>query len=163
MFPEPAMLGKLDQAFLLNQTALSLRSQRQEVLASNIANADTPNYKARDIDFSSALNSALSRAGAPADSAALVPASSGTNSAGAGTLSTTSAAHFSMAAQSAGTMPDGTPLLYRMPAQGSVDGNTVDMDAERNQFADNSIRYEAGLTMVSSQIKGMLAAVQGAS
>src|ERR1700712_5404003 len=84
MFPEPVMLGKLDQAFLLNQTALSLRSQRQEVLASNIANADTPNYKARDIDFSSALNSALSRAGAPADSGALVATSSGTNNAGPG-------------------------------------------------------------------------------
>lgn len=164
MLPEPAMLGKLDQAFLLNQTALSLRSQRQEVLASNIANADTPNYKARDIDFNTALNSALSRAGAPAASSTLVAASSSasTSSAAPGALSTTSAAHFPLSAQSAGTMPDGTPLLYRMPAQGSVDGNTVDMDAERNQFADNSIRYEAGLTMVSAQIKGLLAAVQAA-
>ncbi|HEV7816652.1 MAG TPA: flagellar basal body rod protein FlgB [Janthinobacterium sp.] len=156
------MLGKLDQAFLLNQTALSLRSQRQEVLASNIANADTPNYKARDIDFASALNSALSRAGAPAEQPGLAASGSAGAGSAAATLATTSAKHFATSAQPAGTLADGTPLLYRMPAQGSIDGNTVDMDVERNQFADNSIRYEAGLTMVSSQIKGLLAAVQAA-
>lgn len=170
------MLGALDQAFLLNQTALSLRSQRQEVLASNIANADTPNYKARDIDFSSALNGAMSRAGgAPAPSANST--GSGVMATGAQALAnafsaasalrTTSPQHLSGAAPagadgSAGTLADGTPLLYRTPAQGSVDGNTVDMDAERNQFADNAIRYEAGVTLVNAQIKGMMSAVQAA-
>jgi flagellar basal-body rod protein FlgB len=166
------MLGALDQAFLLNQTALSLRSQRQEVLASNIANADTPNYKARDIDFSSALSGAMSRAGGatpPATTASGVMATGAQALANAfsaaSALRTTSAQHFSGAAAtdaSAGTLADGTPLLYRMPAQGSVDGNTVDMDAERNQFADNAVRYEAGVTLVNAQIKGMMAAVQAA-
>ena len=58
-------------------------------------------------------------------------------------------------------LADGTPLLYRQPVQGAVDGNTVDMDVERNQFADNAIRYEAGITMINMQIKGLLAAIQG--
>jgi len=58
-------------------------------------------------------------------------------------------------------MPDGKPLLYRAPAQGAVDGNTVDMDLERNAFADNAIRYEASITLLNSQIKSMLTAIQG--
>jgi flagellar basal-body rod protein FlgB len=169
------MLGALDKAFLLNQTALSLRSQRQEVLASNIANADTPNYKAKDIDFSSALSGAMSRAG---DSgAASTGAGPGVMATGAqalasafsaaSTMRATSPQHFSGSAMAgadggAGTLADGTPLLYRAPAQGAVDGNTVDMDAEQNQFADNAIRYEAGVTLVNSQIKGLMAAVQAA-
>ncbi len=53
------------------------------------------------------------------------------------------------------------PLLYRTTAQGNVDGNTVDMDVERNQFADNALRYEASLTVVSMQIRNLLAAIQG--
>jgi flagellar basal-body rod protein FlgB len=57
-------------------------------------------------------------------------------------------------------LPDGTPVLYRGVAQGAVDGNTVDMDVERNQFADNALRYEAGITMINHQIRGLLAAIQ---
>ena len=140
------MVGKLDDFLRFNETALSLRSQRQTVLASNIANADTPNYKARDIDFANALNGALDRASAAANS---------------GSLRTTAGKHFPGPPQDGTTMPDGTPLLYRGVVQGSVDGNTVDMDVERNQFADNAVRYEAGITMINAQIKGMLAAIQG--
>ena len=58
-------------------------------------------------------------------------------------------------------LANGTPVLYRGVVQGSVDGNTVDMDVERNQFADNALRYEAAVTMINSQIKGILAAIQG--
>jgi flagellar basal-body rod protein FlgB len=137
------MVGKLDDYLRFNETALSLRSTRQQVLASNIANADTPNYKARDIDFGSALQSALA-AGTPP----------------AGVLAATDPAHLG-GAQSPELLPDGTPLLYRNAAQGAVDGNTVDMDVERNQFADNGVRYEAGITMINAQIRGMLAAIQG--
>ena len=134
------MIGKLDDYLRFNEVALSLRSQRQEVLASNIANADTPNYKARDIDFSAALRSALGNG--PAQLAATAPKhlKGGPNGAGAAA---------------------GAALLYRTPAQGAIDGNTVDMDIERNQFADNAIRYEVGITMINAQIKGMLAAIQG--
>jgi len=142
------MVGKLDEYFRFNETALSLRSQRQSVLASNIANADTPNYKARDIDFNNALQGALERASGVSQNP----------------LRTTAAKHFpGPAPDQAGTTADGTPLLYRGVVQGSVDGNTVDMDVERNQFADNAVRYEAGLTMINAQIKAMMAAIQGGS
>jgi flagellar basal-body rod protein FlgB len=137
------MLGKLDNYLLFNETALSLREKRQAVLASNIANADTPNYKARDIDFSANLQAAMQRASTPQP------------------LNTTAGKHFPRPPQDGSTLPDGTPLLYRTPAQGAVDGNTVDMDVERNNFADNALRYEAGVTFINSQIKGLLAAIQG--
>ena len=137
------MLGKLDNHLRFNELTLSLRSTRQSVLASNIANADTPNYKARDIDFTAALQSALA------------------NTAQTGTMKTTAGKHFSGPPQDGSTLPDGTPLLYRGIVQGAVDGNTVDMDVERNQFADNALRYEAGVTFINSQIKGLLTAIQG--
>lgn len=138
------MIGKLDATLRFHQTALSLRAQRQELLASNIANADTPNYKARDIDFTKALQGALTRS-------APVSASGG--------LAKTAVAH--LAGTNAANAIGGAPLLYRVGQQGSVDGNTVEMDAERNQFTDNALRYEAGLTFINSQIKGLLTAIQG--
>jgi len=138
-----AMLGRLDNYLQFNEAALSLREKRQAVLASNIANADTPNYKARDIDFAANLQAALQRASAPQP------------------LNTTAAKHFPSGPQDGNTLPDGTPLLFRHPAQGAVDGNTVDMDVERNNFADNALRYEAGVTFINGQIKGLLAAIQG--
>ncbi|MFC0253147.1 flagellar basal body rod protein FlgB [Massilia consociata] len=141
------MIGKIDQYLSFNETALSLRAQRQELLASNIANADTPNYKARDIDFTSALQGAL--------------ASKGAGGATAGPLATTAQAHIGRGKPTGDMLANGTPVLYRGVVQGSVDGNTVDMDVERNQFADNALRYEAGITMINSQIKGLLAAIQG--
>lgn len=138
------MIGKLDDYMRFNETTLSLRAQRQEVIASNIANADTPNYKARDIDFASALEGALARGAAPA-----------------GTLAQSAPAHLAGNGQRGDFLPNGTPVLYRVPAQGSADNNTVDMDVERNQFADNALRYEAGITLINSQIRGMMAAIQG--
>jgi flagellar basal-body rod protein FlgB len=138
------MIGKLDEYFRFNAAALSLRSQRQQVLASNIANADTPQYKARDIDFASALQGKMARGAAPA-----------------GVLAATAPAHIGAPATSPDALPDGTAVQYRTPAQGSVDGNTVEMDVERSQFADNAIRYEAGITMINQQIRGLLAAIQG--
>jgi len=113
------------------------------VIAENIANADTPNYKARDIDFTAALTSAMAKNAAPAP------------------LKATAPKHFPVPQQDAGTLADGTPLQYRGVVQGAVDGNTVDMDVERNAFADNALRYEAGVQFINSQIKGLLAAIQG--
>jgi flagellar basal-body rod protein FlgB len=138
------MIGKLDDYLRFNETALSLRAQRQELLASNIANADTPNYKARDIDFSSALQGAMARNG----------------SANGGALATTNGAHIG-AALDGKTLADGTPVLYRTVSQGAVDGNTVEMDTERTQFADNGLRYEAGISMINHQIRDLMAAIQG--
>ena len=147
------MIGKLDDYLRFHESALSLRSTRQELLASNIANADTPNYKARDVDFASALKGVLARGEGAA------PALTGTapqHLPGKGV-----AAAAGTTGGKVETLPDGTPLLYRAPAQGAVDGNTVDMDLERNAFADNAIRYEASITLLNSQIKGMLTAIQG--
>jgi flagellar basal-body rod protein FlgB len=154
------MIGKLDQALQFNETVLRLRGQRQQVIASNIANADTPNFKARDIDFGKALQQALgtsmvNQAGSVATTSSTVSAATATLPA----LATTAANHLQGSGRSSGGLD--TPLLYRTPIQASIDGNTVEMDAERNQFADNSIRYEAGLTFISAQIKSLLAAVQG--
>jgi flagellar basal-body rod protein FlgB len=136
------MIGKLDDYLKFNETALSLRAQRQQLLASNIANADTPNYKARDIDFNKALQTAMVR----------------TDQQPATSLTKTAALHMNTGNKD--VLGD-APLLYRTVQQGSVDGNTVDMDVERNQFSDNAVRYEAGLTLISSQIKHLLAAIQG--
>lgn len=135
------MVGKLDNYLGFHEAALSLRAQRQQQLASNIANADTPNYKARDIDFNKALQGALARS---------EPARPG--------LAKTTEAHLT---GSVNHSLGGAPLLYRTVLQGAVDGNTVDMDVERNQFADNAIRYEASLTMINGKIKSLLAAIQG--
>jgi flagellar basal-body rod protein FlgB len=136
------MVGKLDEALRFHETSLALRAQRQQLLASNIANADTPNYKARDIDFNAALKEVLSR-----------------DSGGQQALARTAAAH--LPGVNANVTAGGAPLLYRTNGQGNVDGNTVDMDVERNQFADNAVRYEAEITMVTAQIKNLLAAIQG--
>lgn len=138
------MIGKLDDYLRFNEVALNLREQRQQLLASNIANADTPNYKARDIDFNSALKGALSTAGNAATPA--------------GALTKTASAHLD--GSKANTV-GGAPLLYRNAQQGNIDGNTVEMDVERNQFTDNAVRYEAGLSLVGAQIKNMLAVIQG--
>ncbi len=139
------MLNKLDEALSFHQTALRVRGQRQELIAANIANADTPNYKARDIDFKSAMQSAV--AGISQESL---------------DASKTSSQHLDGAPSRAGSSNGAMGgALFRPVIQDSVDGNTVDMDVERNQFADNGIRYEASLTLINAQLKQMLAAIQG--
>jgi flagellar basal-body rod protein FlgB len=134
------MIDKLDAALRFSREALNLRAQRQEVLAANIAHADTPNYKARDFDFASRLTQAVEQ-GRGGQSV---------------TMATTSARHLQ---GDASAMPD-TDLLFRVPTQSSIDGNTVEMDAERIAFADNALRYEANLTVMGARIKSLLAAAQ---
>ena len=143
------MSSKIDDALHFNQTALNLRAARQELLASNIANADTPNFKARDIDFASALKGALSGISSGI--------SSGTSPKLA--MSATSSAHLSNAGDGNSVM--GAPVQYRNVLQPSADGNTVDMDVERAQFADNALRYEASVKFISDDIKKILTAIQG--
>jgi flagellar basal-body rod protein FlgB len=144
MYQENSMVAKLDDYLRFNETALNLRAQRQQLLASNIANADTPNYKARDIDFAKTLQTSIEGKSAKLPSVDLVRTSPG---------------HIAGKPINGGGI-GGSPLLYRTVAQGSVDGNTVDMDVERNQFTDNAVRYEAGIASVNGQIKMLLAAVQ---
>ena len=137
------MASKLDNALFFQRQALNLRAYRQQVLAGNIANADTPNYKARDFEFETALKGALAG-----------------RSEGALSLARTNAAHLNGPESSAA---GSARLMYRTPAQDSADGNTVEMDVERGQFAENAVHYEAGLTFITHQIKQLTAALQSAS
>ncbi len=133
------MIDKLDAAFAFHEKALGLRAQRQQLLATNIANANTPNFQARDIDFAAALKAATG--------------GSGTNR-----LAQSAAGHLaSKGSDAGGTLEP----QYRVPTQPSIDGNTVEMDHERVQFAENALRYEVHLNALSGQIKTMLAALQG--
>ncbi|PKH26306.1 flagellar basal body rod protein FlgB [Enterobacterales bacterium CwR94] len=136
------MLDKLDASLRFNTEALNLRAQRQEILASNIANADTPGYQARDIDFASELQKVMDKGRAEGSGIA---------------LSLTSSRH--IPAQN--VQPPSMDLLYRIPDQPAMDGNTVDMDRERTAFADNSLKYQSDLSLISSQIKGMMNVLQG--
>lgn len=133
------MVSKIDNAFLFQSQALGLRAQRQQLLAGNIANADTPNYKARDFDFSTTLKEAIA----------------GRNG-GSLALSTTSAGHIQT-----NTDAISARLMYRAPTQSSADGNTVEMDVERAQFSENAIMYEAGLSFITGKFKTLMSAIQG--
>jgi flagellar basal-body rod protein FlgB len=137
------MIDRLEQDLQFTRTALGLRSHRQEVLASNIANADTPHYKARDIDFKSALASAMGAAGA----GAVAPVS----------LARTHAGHQA----GEGATPFGAALQYRTEYQGAVDGNTVNMDIERAAFAENAMQTEALMTFINRQFRSLTTAIQG--
>ncbi|MDS1141115.1 flagellar basal body rod protein FlgB [Pusillimonas sp. SM2304] len=136
------MIDRISDDLSFYQKAIDLRQQRQEVLAANIANADTPNYKARDFDFTSALKQAMGGEGSMR-----LPNTQ---------LALTSSRHIPAKAMAA----DPAELLYRQPLQPSLDGNTVDMDVERVAFADNTFRYQTDLTVVSARIKGLIAAMQ---
>ncbi|HEX8964541.1 MAG TPA: flagellar basal body rod protein FlgB [Rhodocyclaceae bacterium] len=128
------MLDRLDSELAFNRSALNLRSYRQELLASNIANADTPHFKARDIEFKSALADVM--AGRTQGDLA---------------LARTSTRHLTGADGSR----YGVELKYRAEYQGAVDGNTVNMDVERSAFAENAVQTEALITFVRDQFQQM--------
>jgi len=119
---------------------LGVRAYRQQLIASNIANADTPGYKAVDIDFQEAVRIALASAQTPPIS-----------------LTTTATGHIVGAIRSA---TPSYPLKYQVPTQSSVDGNTVDMDVERTKLAENSLMYEFSMDRVSNHFKHMMELLQ---
>lgn len=131
------MSSSLASALSFDQRVLSLRADRQSVLAANIANADTPDYKARDFDFATALRQAADTQQPLAmerDSSRQLPGTS---------------------------QPSGMPgLQYRVPYEPSLDGNTVDMDVARANFADNSVKYEAALHAVHDRMADLTTAMQ---
>jgi flagellar basal-body rod protein FlgB len=147
------MAINLDSYLGVHAQALTLEAQRTELLAANLANADTPNYKARDIDFKAALAAAGGGAGS----------GSATNSASGTTLAvtTTNAAH--QGAQGTGGMDAtiGSNLKYRVPMAPSLDGNTVDTQLEQAAFAENSVRYQATLTFLNARFKELMTAIVG--
>ena len=125
-----------DNVFGIHEQALLLHGQRLGVLATNIANADTPNYKARDIDFSAVLSQT--------DDAPM-------------SLAVTQAAHISMSDGSS-TPAD---LKYRNPYQASLDGNTVEMPVEQAAFSENNVRYQASLGFINGRIAELTLAING--
>ena len=139
---------------LLGQ-ALQLRAYRQQVIASNIANAETPGYVARDFDFRAALLQAQARergAALPTVSTTAVPsASQGLAGSDPRHLRTAAAAGVTGAARPA----------YTARTQPSLDQNTVDLDQQRANFVDNAVQYETTLRFINSHVKTMLAAIQG--
>jgi flagellar basal-body rod protein FlgB len=137
------MASGLDDLLNVQQSALRVRENRQELLASNIANADTPNYKARDVNFSEALKQVSHATQGQGLRAPLA-------------MTTTSAGHIK--GKTPGPISGATQ--YRSDEQGSIDGNNVDIDNERMQFADNAVHYEASVTLVTAQIHNMLAVIQ---
>lgn len=137
------MVDRLSNHFAFHQTALAVRQQRQELLASNIANADTPNYKARDMDFNATLKQAMG--------------TSATKPLPPTQLALTSAQHIPGTAINPPLLSN---VLYRQPLQPALDGNTVDMDVERMAFADNTLQYQTSLQLLSQRIKGLQTAVQ---
>ena len=132
------MLDRLNSELSFSQNALCLRAYRQELLASNIANADTPHYKARDIDFKSALDNAVSG-----------------RKDGALDVARTAAGHL----PGLEAKPFASALKYRSEYQSAVDGNSVNMDVERGAFAENALQVEALLTFVREKFKVMQSAV----
>ena len=135
------MIDRIDQQMDTLRSAANLRAYRQQLLASNIANADTPNYKARDIDFQATLDKASAQRG------------------GDLALATTSTRH--LTAMAGDGAPAGARVMYRTEYQSAVDGNTVNMDVERTAFAENAVHLEATLTFIREKLRGLQSAIQG--
>ena len=138
------MAINLDSYLGVHATALRLREQRTELLARNLANADTPGYKAQDLDFRAAM------------AATSAPGSA------SGGLAATQSAHIP-AAGAAALEPGSTEafLRYRTPLAPSLDGNTVDAQLEQAAFAENTVRYQATLSFLSSKFRSLMTAITG--
>jgi flagellar basal-body rod protein FlgB len=132
------MLNRLTDTLDFHGQALALRSERQRLLASNIANADTPGYVAREMNFAQALRQATG------------------TSPSAGALTTRQPGHIA-----GGSAGGGSALAFATQSQTNLDRNTVDMDRERASFADNSVRYEATLRFINAQVRTLTSAITG--
>jgi flagellar basal-body rod protein FlgB len=148
------MLAQLTDSLDFHSKALVVRAERQRIIASNIANADTPGYSARELNFKETLSdlTGSGRAQMPMKSAA----PSGANL-------KTHAQHMTlqpMQSQDA-ELGAGTKLIYAANSQASLDSNTVDLDRERASFVDNSVRYEATLRFINGNSKTLLSAITG--
>lgn len=131
------MAINFNAALGVHEQALLVRERRAGVLAANLANADTPHYQARDLDFQALIRQAAGE-------------QDGTR------LRATQGRHIG-----AGAAGSGADLLYRTPMQPTLDGNTVDTDIEMAQFARNSLDFQASLTFLQSKFRGLRAAIKG--
>lgn len=131
------MAISFDSALGIHEDALLLRSRRAEVLANNIANADTPGFKARDIDFNAILRGEQDQFSVE--------------------MEQTQSGHSSDFLE-----PDfAADLMYRTPNQPSVDGNTVEMQQEMARYTDNALHFQSSFTMLNSKFKGLMSAIKG--
>ena len=126
----------INNLFATHTRALSVANQRLRLLAANVANADTPNYKARDVDFGTALKGARQQTLS---------------------LERTSELH----RNAWGTTPDGARVMYRVPSQPTLDGNTVSIDVEQAAFAENALQYRASLAFLDGKIRTLKFALKG--
>ena len=127
-------MAGIKQHLEIHSAALSLRNKKNEIIASNIANAATPNYKARDLDFNSEMSRHLK----------------------SGNLTTTNDKHFSLMRP-----VSHKGVSYREPLQQSLDGNTVELAVEQMEFSENSIKYSTTLSFLNSKISGLMSAIRG--
>ncbi len=126
----------LDNYFGVHEQAMKVRAHRAELLAGNMANADTPGYKARDIDFRAVLGREMQKTVR---------------------LAATHQRHISHD----NGMVASTEVQYRVPQQPSMDGNTVEAEREQAEFSENAMRYQASLRFLDGRIKGLLRAIKG--
>ncbi|HVT36877.1 MAG TPA: flagellar basal body rod protein FlgB [Nevskiaceae bacterium] len=129
-------MSATDELFGIHAAALQVQSRRMELIASNIANADTPHYSARDIDFAKALDQIANQAQLPAQA--------------------THPAHLPVADPASSL-----PVIERTPMQNSSDGNTVDVQTEQAQFADAALHYQASMNFVDARLRALLTAITG--
>jgi flagellar basal-body rod protein FlgB len=134
------MTIKLDSSLGFYENALRLTSQRQQILASNIANSDTPNYKARDFDFKSAMMIAMNSTSTP---------------------SSVEMGQLNPLQLDAGNFSTSKFAVLRKSKQNSQDGNTVDIDVERAAFTENALRYESAIAFENNEIKNLTIVLQG--
>ena len=142
------MLDKMTQNLGFHGNALLVRSERQRAIASNIANADTPGYVGRDVNFVATLKEATEASERSARSASSRAAS------------TSDPRHIPLPTVRSHSDRD-SALGYSVQTQPSLDNNTVDLDRERANFVDNAVRYEATLRFINGSSKTMLSAIQG--
>ena len=128
------MTNSIKQQFEVLGKALEIRNRKNEILASNIANAATPNYKARDVDFETELARSLS----------------------VGPLASSDKNHISVASKN---LPG--KVQYRQPLNPSMDGNTVELAVEQMEFAENTVRYQTTLNFINSKLTGLMSAIRG--
>jgi flagellar basal-body rod protein FlgB len=133
----------IDPLFGIHADALAVQRKRMDVLASNIANADTPNFLARDVDFAKVLADA---------------AKQGDSAAGQNALALTNARHLEGAPAADKQSAD---TVYRIPLQPSVDGNTVDAQVEQGAFADSALHYQASLSFINNHLRSLMTAITG--
>ena len=133
-------MNTLDNYFGLNAQSILARSKRAEILASNIINADTPNYKAKDLDFNNILNSNK-------NVFSIKPVS----------VNTTHTEHITENKSN----PFSSQTKFRIPEHSSLDGNTVDAHVEKSKFAENAVRYQISLSMLNNKIQGLISTLRG--